>query len=235
MGLVNSKQSQAMAVHLIEAAKKKVTLTAYTYDFATITQALIKAARRQVPTCLIVDRGHALTGSTEKMIDRMKELQDGGVTVLLSYGQNGSTGAQHSKTVTVDEYLLIGSCNWTCSSRTNHEMNVLIKLGNEGSKAHEERLSRLRRFAVPFSAEFATAGKERRESRHRSVPPADRSSFELLGPSFAKRFSLARARSFGRGVYSPKDGDSSDSRQLGENSPGGRLQRSLSQERSLFN
>ena len=190
MGLLNSKQSQAMAVHLIDVAKKQVTVTACTYDLATVTRALIKAAGRQIPTCLIVDRGHALAGGTRAMVDRMEELREGGVTVLLSYGQNGSSGIQHSKTVAVDEFLLIGSCNWTSSSRTNNEMNVLIKLGEKGSKAHEERLSTLQRFAAPFTAEFATAGNKRRESRHRSVPPADCSS-----SSFAKRFSLARARS----------------------------------------
>ena len=40
-------------------------------------------------------------------------------------------GKQHSKTVLVDDWLLIGSCNWTTSSRSNLERDALIQLAGE--------------------------------------------------------------------------------------------------------
>ena len=38
------------------------------------------------------------------------------------------TGIQHAKAVLIDDYLILGSTNWTISSRANSELGVLIQL-----------------------------------------------------------------------------------------------------------
>ena len=41
-------------------------------------------------------------------------------------------GAMHAKSLLVDQYLIIGSTNWTISSRTNQEISVLLQLNSRG-------------------------------------------------------------------------------------------------------
>ena len=53
-------------------------------------------------------------------------------------------GIQHAKSALVGDELIVGSCNWTTSSRSNYELGVLIRL-RESSVAQvkavfEERL-----------------------------------------------------------------------------------------------
>ena len=55
-------------------------------------------------------------------------------------------GIQHSKTLFVadnadfsgENYLIIGSCNWTTSSRCNYELSSLIQLDRDGAKRHPD-------------------------------------------------------------------------------------------------
>ena len=115
-----------------------------------------------------------------------------------------------------DEYTVIGSCNWTTSSRSNHEIDVLLALNEVGLAAYDERLGFIKETAVPFSDDMERAGREhrkqaaankeqrfqerlelarqqggilpkRKNTRSTTVPPAERYAT-------AKRFSVARAR-----------------------------------------
>jgi phosphatidylserine/phosphatidylglycerophosphate/cardiolipin synthase-like enzyme len=64
-----------------------------------------------------------------------------GVSIMEAYREVGRSvashikGAQHSKTVLVDEVLLVGSCNWTTASRSNFETGALIHLAPEEIEA----------------------------------------------------------------------------------------------------
>ena len=40
------------------------------------------------------------------------------------------TGIQHAKTVLIDDMLIVGSCNWTVSSKANSEVAVLIRMNS---------------------------------------------------------------------------------------------------------
>ena len=44
------------------------------------------------------------------------------------------TGIQHAKTVLVDDMLVVGSCNWTVSSKANSEVAVLIRMNSSGER-----------------------------------------------------------------------------------------------------
>ena len=50
------------------------------------------------------------------------------------------TGIQHAKTVLVDNMLVVGSCNWTVSSKGNSEISMLIRLHSTGERLMREVL-----------------------------------------------------------------------------------------------
>ena len=123
-------------------------------------------------------------------------MRDAGVKVLLSRGVSGSSGIQHSKTLLCDEHIIVGSCNWTNSSRLNQERSVLIALNEKGMQAYEESFKYLKANSSVFSEkeeEHGQAVRDRRASK--SIPPSTTARDRY---STAKRFSVARARSLGR-------------------------------------
>ena len=180
-----------MGAFLISKATFRVILTAFTFDLLVIASALKEAVTRGVDVTVIADFNHTLTGTTAAMVSRLAALRDAGVRVELTKGVSGNSGIQHSKTILCDEHLIVGSCNWTNSSRLNQEMCVLLSLNTEGLSGYEERFKYLSRYSVPFTENEEAKGRPHRGSR--SVPPAE-DRYRT-----AKRFSIARARSQSRG------------------------------------
>jgi len=195
VSLMSGKQTQKMGVYLLRKATFRGVLTAYTFDLDIITEASKEAALRGVDMTVIGDHGHTISGSTKAMVAKFSEMRDAGVKVLLSRGISGSSGIQHSKTLLCDEHVIVGSCNWTNSSRLNQERSVLIALNEKGMQAYEESLKHLKANCSVFSEKEEEHGRAVRERRaSKSIPPstvADRYAT-------AKRFSVARARSLGR-------------------------------------
>ena len=204
---------------MAKKASWRGTLTSFTYDMLMITEALIEAAQRGLDATAFLDMGHALKGSTVWMIDRLSALKKGGVKVFLSHGSNGISGIQYSKTFLADEFLLVGSCNWTGSSRENHEECTLTALNEEGLAAHEQRLKYIQERSHAFDDKMEKEGREHRRARsssvkvgqgrqgksassgdQHSVPRADRYRT-------AKRFSIARARSLHAQGIAARDKD----------------------------
>ena len=130
------------------------------------------------------------------MDERMKELKGAGVVVYLTRGP-GNSGIQHSKTLLVDESFIIGSCNWTSSSRSNHEASVLLALEAPGLLACDERIGYLKESGrLLTDADIAKCQEnrdQRSKSRGKSVPVRDMYAT-------AKRFSIARGRSAQRAI-----------------------------------
>ena len=113
-------------------------------------------------------------------------MSDAGAKVFLTAGVTSSQGIQHSKTVLVDDHLLLGSTNWTNSSRTNTEGDVVVKLNERGQDGWAERLKACRQYAVALTPELISSAQEVRRDRTRAKS-ADQYKT-------AKRFSIARAR-----------------------------------------
>ena len=110
--ICGAKQSQKMAVYMMTKAKESVSLTGFTFDSDLITEGLKEAKQRGVPIVeTFLDRSHSQFGATEAMMDRLADLHRHAVEVYLSRGA-GSGGIQHSKTLFVDGFLLIGSVFW---------------------------------------------------------------------------------------------------------------------------
>ena len=152
-------------------------MTGSTFDLLTFAKALVDAGKRGVDVEVALDTSHTLTGSITWMVERLSEIKSGGVKVMLSRGVSGNSGIQHSKTVLSDEFLIVGSCNWTSASRENHEEDMLVALNEAGIVAHDERLRYIKEHSQAFTEELEKAGREYRSQRaasreHRSVPPS---------------------------------------------------------------
>jgi len=192
--ILSSKQAQKMGIFLLGKAKVRAILTAFTFDLLTVNFALKEAAHRDVQVQLYVDKGHSLKGTTAAQMDRLDDLRKNGVEVYLVQGI-AAGGIQHSKSLFVDGFYMCGSTNWTTSSRSNHEVSVLMELSEEGETAVMQKLGYIMQGAELLTSEKAKASQlwrdEKLSSRGRSVgSESDRTAF-----STARRFSIARARS----------------------------------------
>ena len=75
------------------------------------------------------------------------------------------TGIQHAKTVLADDMLVVGSCNWTVSSKGNSEISVLIRMHASGERLVREVLET--RLACGELLEVALAQPRRSRSASR--------------------------------------------------------------------
>ena len=134
-------------------------LTCYTFDVESIQIDVQEANRRDVKTTVIADRRTSLGKGTRDMLQSLKAMRFSGTEVSLADGKDiqgfyanvgrsvpPGRGIQHSKTLFVadnadflgENYLIIGSCNWTTSSRCNYELSSLIQLDTDGAKKHHD-------------------------------------------------------------------------------------------------
>ena len=116
-------------------------------------------------------------------------MKEAGVKILLTGGVTAGTGIQHSKTLLADEHVIIGSTNWTNSSKLNQEMSMLVRLNLDGMAAYDERLRHLKKHGRALTYQDLGNGQGIRDQRARSLstPAAERYAT-------ARRFSIAAAR-----------------------------------------
>ena len=209
LGLMGAKQTQKMALFLLGKAKECVILTCYTFDYAPLVAALKETRARGVDVKVIADKGHMMAGATVTMPERLEELRAAGIEVGLCKGPGGKSGIQHSKTLLCDKHAIIGSCNWTNSSRTNNEMSALIALNEEGLLAWERRMTMLRRDCEVMGADHVASAREvrstRSASRGRRTKEGAKTETAVDMYRTARRFSVARER-----ALSQKTGEDSD-------------------------
>jgi len=198
--LLNARQAQKMACFLLDNAKNKAVLTAFTFDYMPICEALTRAAARKVDVSIFVDRNHTMGGTTSHMVDRLDQLRQQGVNVYLCKGPASQSGIQHSKSLYVDTeqwshgYFLVGSTNWTTSSRSNFELNVLLVLTEESYYAVQRQLSYIENASSKLTAANVETSREIRATRNNARVNRAKSA-EPDKFATAKRFSIARARS----------------------------------------
>ena len=191
-----AKQAQKLACFMCSRAEDAITLTGFTFDLLVLCEALKAAAVRGVPVEVYVDKSHSMSGSTLAMMERLESLRSGGVEVYLTTGASG--GIQHSKTLLVDgTWLLVGSTNWTNSSRSNHELSVCLHLTGEGRNAVREWKKYLVATSQLLTVDGIKTAKLIRadKGKARSASRARAKSSEQDQYATAKRWSIARNRS----------------------------------------
>ena len=161
LSIMNAAQTHKMCRYLTQKAQAGWIwlLTCYTFDVESIQIDVQEANRRDVKTTVIADRRTSLGKGTRDMLQSLKAMRFSGTEVSLADGKDiqgfyakvgrsvpPGRGIQHSKTLFVadnadfsgENYLIIGSCNWTTSSRCNYELSSLIQLDTDGAKKHHD-------------------------------------------------------------------------------------------------
>ena len=83
----------------------------------------------------------------------------------------GGRGLLHAKGLLIEDFLLLGSTNWTTSSKANHELSTLMELSRAGHAQFEKWLETMDESAEILSDEVirkAEASAERRAAGPRS-------------------------------------------------------------------
>jgi phosphatidylserine/phosphatidylglycerophosphate/cardiolipin synthase-like enzyme len=148
--LFSAEAMQVESVKRIRAAEKGdvVYLVAYSFDRRDIAEALLLAHRSGVQVRLAVDSKQTLKGPKEQFAV-VQELVVGGLEVRVvsgvsikdayaAAGRNVSTGfmgIQHMKMLAIEPKssnepgcVVLGSANWTTSSRANVETSVKLEI-----------------------------------------------------------------------------------------------------------
>ena len=186
--MMSGKETHKMAVYLLSLAQGRAHLTGFTFDYLPLSTALVEAAQRGVDVTCCFDHQHVISGATTAMPERLNDLRKGGVRVCLCRGVNSGMGTQHSKTLLVDDYMIVGSSNWTNATRNNQELSVLIRVTGAGRDAWDKRLGFMMHHGTEFTEEHFVRGlNSRKIIRSKSSGPEKYAT--------AKRFSIARGRS----------------------------------------
>ena len=111
-------KSSSRIVELINGAKNYVYMPTFLITHNNITQALISARKRNVDVRVIIDANSVNTRNTKH-----KLLKENGILLKAE----NYAGKLHSKTVIIDdEYLIIGSMNFSNSGENKNDENMLV-------------------------------------------------------------------------------------------------------------
>ena len=180
-GVLDGVTAQEVAKKVIDRAKDYCLVMACTFDRQDIVDALKRAKARHVDVIFVIDRGYTLSCKTKECMPRLQELEAHGIKVRLASGHSAKEeyravgrsfsgrGIVHGKVVHTENESVIGSCNWTTSSRTNEEVSLHVKLSGVESAKLSGRIRCVADRGQPVG-EAATVA-EQRQSVTRSQSP----------------------------------------------------------------
>jgi hypothetical protein len=183
LSVMDAVATQETAIREISRAKRMVHLNAYSFDRADVVAALVAARKRGLDVKVAMDKGMTLKGKTRDQLSMCKELMAAGIRVHVAEGDNLTAvyravgrsipghlkGIMHQKSAMIDDLVIIGSCNWTTSSRGNFEIGVLFKV----EPSHRDIVKEL--LEVPFaSGQELTIAAVEEAQRARSESPTGR-------------------------------------------------------------
>ena len=115
---------------LIKNAKRYIYIPAFVITEKRITEELIKAKRRGVDVKIIADALNTVTKHSKH-----KYLRDAGIPLKAE----NYAGKMHSKTMIIDdEYLIIGSMNFSYSGENKNDENMLVIKDNGIAKFYKK-------------------------------------------------------------------------------------------------
>ena len=178
--LMDAKGTQEEVVRLVRSAEQNVRLLRYSYDLPELQEALVYAASRKVPVKVGLDQRSTLSGRPRDQQQLAQQLDAHRISVVLQkggplapeYARVGrtlsGTGIPRAKTLLADHTLVVGSTNWTVSSRANSEVGVMVRLHPSGERlvrdALESRLVGGERLQAALDGYVPRRG--RNKSRH---------------------------------------------------------------------
>lgn len=176
MSIMTCKQAHKMALFMLKTGQAEhITWLACWLDLLDMVEAVREARTRDCTAELFVDFRQSVGGQTLEQANRLKVLQAAGVAVRLVSGINTKDpyaeagrsvgpgqGLMHAKVLQVGPVVIVGSANWTTSSKSNEEMCLLVHLTDEGTTRMAHRYELLRRRSVPFTLQLQDRQSERR-------------------------------------------------------------------------
>ena len=153
MAFMSAKTTQDTIVWLLRNAHPSydVKIAFYTYDLLVISEAILSARQSGNDVTVCGDYRTCLGASTRDQLNRVIALRSAGVNVYLvagldiqpEYALIGKSvrpgiGILHQKTALIGSWLVVGSTNFTTSSRNNRELSVLLWLDDTTVKKYHE-------------------------------------------------------------------------------------------------
>ena len=154
LAVLDAVNSHETAARVIDKAApgERVTMLGFSFDRAEIVEALIRARKRGCLVRVALDRNMTIQGRTRNQFGAAKELAAAGVLVRVAAGASlkpechavgrsvpgCAIGIQHSKAVLAGREAVIGSANWTTSSRGNFELGVHLEFAASHADTVEE-------------------------------------------------------------------------------------------------
>ena len=148
--MFDARSAHALGVYMLNKAASissigRIVLMACWFDLDDVTKALIKCRESGHSVTVFIDHKNTLANTARDQLQRLLELRANGICVKVVKGylmkeayeadgiqSVGGRGLLHAKALVIDDFLMLGSANWTRSSRANHEMNVLLELSSGG-------------------------------------------------------------------------------------------------------
>ena len=183
--VMDAKGTQAEAVKLMREARSHILLLGFTYDLPEFQKALLDAFTRRITVQIGLDRRTTMSNRPRDQQQFAQQLEAQRVPVRLLKGgplgpeyakvgrQVSGTGIQHAKTILIDNKMIVGSCNWTVSSKANGELSVLIRLNEGGLRLMKSTIETKISAGEPLEAALAAPRRSRSSSRNSRVDETD--------------------------------------------------------------
>ena len=175
MSTLGARGTQDLAMQLLAGREGRILLVillAFTFDRPDVTDRLVELVEGGAAVILVADKKSSLSGWTKEMLGCLRRLAAAGVVVRVGDGDDsrseyeavgraamGARGIHHCKGLLVhlgtESRALIGSCNWTTSSRTNRELGSYITCKSDAVPYHLERFG----LPVLLSEDFNEAAR----------------------------------------------------------------------------
>lgn len=196
-----------------------IILIAFTFDLPSLRESFIEARGRGCKVKVAFDKKTMRSEYRRAQNATVEALLQAGCEVILMCGNSlqaeyeeagrqgsGGIGICHAKFLRVGNFAIVGSANWTVSTRANLELGVLCELNHEGmqqlSSIEESYFDRESSVCADvsmlrtFAADTANRREAREESRGRSLslprlPPKSYDGFGHYGSASTR----ARSRS----------------------------------------
>jgi phosphatidylserine/phosphatidylglycerophosphate/cardiolipin synthase-like enzyme len=154
LAVLDAVSSHETAVQIITKAApgERVTMLGFSFDRAEIVSALVGARKRGCLVRVVLDHNMTIKGKTRDQFSSAKELVACGVLLRVTTGvplgpeyqavgrsvPGFLNGIQHSKAVLAGREAVIGSANWTTSTRSNFELGLHVEFNASHADIVEE-------------------------------------------------------------------------------------------------
>lgn len=169
---------------LLDSSQNRIRLAGYTFSDPSVTDALLRAHRRNVSVEVLVEGG-PVGGITEPQVEQLDRLREAGISVSVLGTPRARYRYQHAKYVVVDDRALITSENWKPGSTGGN--------GSRGWAAEIRDPAVARNLSRIFDADTGFVDSTSWASARPSDPVSDRPAMGSYPSRFSPKISTAES------------------------------------------